>query len=612
MIERKKTLVVMFFSSCCCLISSAASASGALSALAGLVVGVIAGRMSRERGSGLSDSSTPDSDRRRENNPLFATEGWEGEADVSDWEPFRLLGRSMVEYIADYYEGVESRPVRAKVEPGYLKKRLTQQDFPLSGESWGDIMADVESHIMPGITHWQHPRFFAWFPAHSSPPALLGDMLASMFNVIGFSWEASPASTELETLVLDQLGRAVGLPEAFLSAGDGGGVIQGSASEGTAVALLAARTRALKHMRSESPAGVSDSELLAKMTLYTSDQAHSSVQKAANIAGLGSNLRVIPTRGGGDEGEEQQQQQQQLFTLDPADLCDAMREDAAAGLTPVFVCANVGSTNTCAVDPVRALGEACRSFCGGEEEANKNEKNSSGNDGDENRESNPLVPWLHVDAAYAGSAAVCPENRWILDGIEAADSYLFNAHKWLLVNFDCTAMWVKRSACLVDALSVTPEILRSKEYNANQVSDFRDWQIPLGRKFRSLKIWLTMRAYGLDKVRGLVRRHTQLAIDLESMVNKDDKFEIVAPVRFGLVCFRLKGSNAANEELRRGPNLNWSRVVSSGLAFFSSTKLGGRTCLRVSVGGLSTKARHVREFWDSLRQTADAVTAEGF
>ncbi|CAM9771919.1 unnamed protein product, partial [Ectocarpus sp. 13 AM-2016] len=574
MTRRRTTLLTLLLGWC----AVDASAKGVIQALAGLVVGVVAGRFS-QRVPGLRPAGSAGEPRR----PLFEAEGWEGEADVSDWEPFRLLGRSMVDYIADYYQGVESLPVRAIVEPGYLKKRLTQREFPTKGEAWSDIMADVESHIMPGITHWQHPRFFAWYPAASSPPAILGDMLASMFNVIGFSWEASPASTELETVALDQLGRAVGLPEAFLSSGGGGGgVIQGSASEGTLVAVLAARTRALKHMRRQSPAGVSDSELLAKMTLYTSDQAHSSVQKAANIAGLGSNLRLIPTRGSDEDG-------QRCYTLDAAELSEAMREDEAAGLTPVFVSANVGSTNTCAVDPVRSLGEACRSFStGGSKEEGGAET---------------LVPWLHVDAAYAGSAAVCPENRWILDGIEAADSFMFNLHKWLLVNFDCTAMWVKQSAYLVDALSVTPEILRSKEYNSNQVSDFRDWQVPLGRKFRSLKIWLTMRAFGLEKVRGLIRRHTQLAGEFEAMIEQDDRFEIVAPARFGLVCFRLKASCAANEELRQVP---------SGLAFFSSTKLEGRTCLRVSVGGPATEMRHIRDFWDALGRTADAVTADGF
>eukprot|EP00752_Nemacystus_decipiens_P002072 g1983.t1 len=525
---------------CCGLIvcsAAAASAAGAVPALAGLLIGGVAGRLSRSKGLASTSASTS----AQASSHLFATEGWEGDADVSDWEPFRLLGKSMVDYIADYYQGVESHPVGAQVKPGYLKNRLTQREFPTSGEKWTDIMADVESHVMPGITHWQHPRFFGWFPAHSSAPAVLGDMLGSMFNVIGFSWVASPAATELEIVVMDQLGRAVGLPEVFLSDGDGGGVIQGSACEATLVALIAARTRALKHMRRESPAGVSDNELMAKMTLYTSDQAHSSVQKGANIAGLGSNLRIIPTRTttitgtirtqGGDAKEVGQQ----CYTLDPKALADAMREDAAAGLTPMFVSATVGTTNTCAVDPVGALGELLET------------RDSD----DDELAAERLAPWLHVDAAFAGSAAVCPENRWILDGIEAADSFLFNLHKWLLVNFDCTGMWVKRSSYLVDALTVTREYLRSKEYSNKEVSDFRDLQISLGRKFRSLKIWLTMRAFGLDKVRGLLRRHIHLANDFAALVRKDDRFEIIAPVRFGLVCFRLKATDAANEEIRQ-------------------------------------------------------------
>ncbi|CAM9597402.1 unnamed protein product [Laminaria digitata] len=221
------------------------------------------------------------------------------------------------------------------------------------GEKWTDIMADVESFVMPGVSHWQHPRFFAYYPAQSSPPAILRDVLVSMFNVVGFSWEASPAATELEIVVLDQLARAVGLPNVFLSGGEGGGVIQGSASEGTLVGLLAARTRALKHMRQVSP-GVSDHELMAKMTLYTSDQAHSSAQKAAKIAGLGENMRLIPARGRGGAADDN------AYALDPADLATAMKEDVAAGLTPVYVQANVGLTNFCAVDPVLAIEEICR------------------------------------------------------------------------------------------------------------------------------------------------------------------------------------------------------------------------------------------------------------
>eukprot|EP00904_Undaria_pinnatifida_P009634 jgi/Undpi1/5800/HiC_scaffold_2.g01074.m1 len=342
------------------------------------------------------------------------------------------------------------KPGAVRFHLGARVKIYEASEFPLRGEKWTDIMADVESFVMPGITHWQHPRFFAYFPANSSPPAILGDMLASMFNVIGFSWEASPASTELEVIVLDQLARAVGLPDVFLSDGEGGGVIQGSASEGTLVGLLAARTRALKFMRRMSP-GVSDHELMAKMTIYTSDQAHSSVQKAANIAGLGTNVRMIATRGGGETAEGN------AYALDVVDLATAMREDIAAGLTPVFVNANVGSTNSCAVDPVLAMGDICQSFSG-----KLRAESTQSREEEEEQEEDGLVPWLHVDAAYAGSAAMCPENRWVLDGVEAADSVLFNLHK-------CDY--------LVDALSVTPEILQSKEYRRGQVSDFRDWQL---------------------------------------------------------------------------------------------------------------------------------------
>eukprot|EP00904_Undaria_pinnatifida_P009630 jgi/Undpi1/5798/HiC_scaffold_2.g01072.m1 len=412
----------------------------------------------------------------------------------------------------------------------------------------------------------------------------MGDMLASMFNIIGFSWDSCPAATEMEIVVLDQLGRAVGLPEEFLSDGEGGGVMQGSACEATLVGVVTARTRALKHMRRVHP-GLSDYELMAKMTLYTSDQAHSSVQKAANIAGLGGNMRLITAKRGGGEADDN------AYALDAADLAAAMKKDVTAGLTPIYVCATVGSTNSCAIDPVRAIGKICRS--------------TSGKQHGEDKPAEGLVPWLHLDAAYAGSAAVCPENRWVLDGIEGADSIAFNLHKWLLVNFDCTAMWVKNKASLVDALSVKQDILYSKQHDGDQVADFKDMQVPLSRKFRSLKIWFTMRAFGLDKVREHIRRHTKLARDFEAMVKTDDRFEIVAPGRFGLACLRLKSTDAANEELR-------TRIVDSGLASFSSTKLGGKTCLRICVGCPNTNIGHMQELWVAMVQTTDAMEAGGF
>ncbi|CAM9246795.1 unnamed protein product, partial [Discosporangium mesarthrocarpum] len=379
--------------------------------LAGVAVGVVIGRRSANlrQTPAQSPGAVIDvtNERKKEKMQLFQSEGWEGGRPCSDWGPFRVLGKDMVDFIANYYEQIESFPVRAQVQPGYLQTMLPSEvAISEKAEKWNEIMADVEDMVMPGITHWQHPRFFSYYPANSSPPAILGDLLANMFNVIGFSWEASPAATELETLVMDMLAKAMGLPSAFLSSGKGGGVIQGSASESTLVALLAARTKALRHLQKERP-GVSDQELYAKMTLYMSDQTHFSARKAAKISGLEQGLRTVPTSPDEDHA------------LSVGDLAAVMQKDRQQGLTPIFVCASVGTTNTCAVDPVRALGELCCRwgfFAGqGEEEKGKTKG---------------FVPWLHVDAAYAGAAAICPENRWLLDGLEYADSFIFNLHKW--------------------------------------------------------------------------------------------------------------------------------------------------------------------------------------
>ncbi|CAM9243510.1 unnamed protein product [Choristocarpus tenellus] len=521
---------------CCSALS--VDCAGLGGSVAGLVLGVFLGRFSRH--SDKVEPSTTANDQH-----LFQSEGWEERRSYADWEPFRELGKDMIDYIVNYYKGVEARPVRAQVQPGYLKVRLNtllpSNKISAVGERWSDIMVDVETKIMPGMTHWQHPRFFAYFPANSSPPAILGELVASMFNVIGFSWEASPAATELETIVMDLLAREMGLPSYFLSEGGGGGVIQGSASEATLVAMLAARTRALKRLRQESP-DASDQEIFGRMTVYASDQAHSSVKKAALIAGI--QFRTVPTSA------------MKNFAMSSAELELAMAEDRSKGFTPIFVCFNVGSTNTCAVDPVRALSETCRRChsC-------------------EHRGCETMVPWLHVDAAYADR---------------------------LLVNFDCSGMWVKNRSFLVDALSVTQSILSTKEHEQGLVIDYRNWQIPLGRKFRSLKIWFTLRAFGLEKIQGHIRRHIALALELETLIRMDNRFEVVTPTVFGLVCFRLRASDSANLKLR-------SVIVDSGLAYFVSTTIGSRTVLRIAIGSPATERKHVMELWHALQAAAGNV-----
>lgn len=474
----------------------------------------------------------------------------------------------MADLIADYWEGVESYPVLSQVKPGDVLAGLPKS-APQQGEHsdsnpqqfWNAISADLANIIMPGITHWQHPHFYAFFSANVSAPAVLADMLSSGLGVQGMLWATSPACTELEQRMLDWLGEAIGLPESFLfrSQGKGGGVIAGTASESTLIALLAARERARK------------SGITAPLTVYASNQAHSSVLKAALIAGIASSssdnsaVRMIDV-----DGE---------CRMKTDALRAAMREDISAGRSPCLVVGTVGTTGVTAVDPIGEMVFAINSL------------------GAEHH------PWLHVDAAHSGAACICPEMRWMLDGIEGVDSFCFNPHKWLLANFDCGCLWVRDRTHVLGALSVTPEYLRNAASEAGAVVDYRDWQIPLGRRFRSLKLWFVMRAYGVEGLRAYIREHVRLAMLFESLVREDARFEIVAPRTVNLVCLRLReGGDAANRALM-------DRINGSGKAYLTHTALPrthatapGALILRVAISGAQTRERHVRELWEMLRR----------
>jgi aromatic-L-amino-acid decarboxylase len=437
---------------------------------------------------------------------------------------FRALAHRMVDFIADYHEGIERYPVLSRNEPGDLLNALPER-APDEPESWGAIFADLQTLILPGLTHWQSPGFFAYFPCNASAPGVMGELLSAGLGIQGMLWVTSPAATELETRMLGWLGRMLELPDTFLDA-PGGGCIQGTASEATLVALLAARDR--------SPEG--------ERVAYASSQAHSSVAKAARIAGVA--LRTIETDG----------------ALDPAALRAAIEEDRAAGRVPCFVCATIGTTSSGAVDPLTPL---------------------------------PGV-WLHVDAAWAGSACICPEYRPLLDGIEHADSFCINPHKWLLTNFDCSAFWVKDRAALIHALGIAPEYLKNRASAEQQVIDYRDWQIPLGRRFRALKMWFVMRHYGKSGLQAHIREGVRLAQLFEEFVRGDDRFEIVAPRRLSLVCFRKKGSDDDNRSLLEAVNRG-------GRAFLSHTTLpGAGYTLRFCVGSPATTERHIQEAWQAL------------
>lgn len=471
-------------------------------------------------------------------------------------DEFRRWGKALVDWIADYREGIEEHPVLSRVEPGEIRRRLPAE-APEHPEPFDAVLRDLDEVILPGVTHWQSPGFFAFFPSNASLPSVLGELASAGLGVQGMLWATSPAATELETHVLDWLVSALGLPDAFLSTSEGGGVIQDTASSAVLCALVAARERATAFAATER--GVP-----GNLVAYASTQAHSSIEKAVRIAGMGARkLRLVEV----DEAHR----------MRPEALAEAMASDRRAGLVPAFVCATVGTTSSLAVDPVAEIARACRESGGG-------------------------TAWLHVDAAMAGTAALCPEHRWIHDGLEHADSYCFNPHKWMFTAFDCDCFWVRDRATLVRSLSVLPEYLRNAATESGRVIDYRDWQVPLGRRFRALKLWFVLRSFGLDGIRARVRRHVELAEAFASWVEADERFELVEPRVLNLVCFRHRGGDRANETLLE-------RLNASGELYLTHTRLGGRYTLRMSIGQTQTEERHVRAAWERIAAQAGRLRA---
>jgi aromatic-L-amino-acid decarboxylase len=469
---------------------------------------------------------------------------------------FRERGHQIINWIADYYEHIESLPVLSAVRPGDIRRSLPSEP-PANGEDFDRLLADIDRVVLPGITHWQSPKFFAYFPANASFPAILGDLLSSALGVQGMLWATSPACTELESHVLDWLVGMLGLPEKFLSTpgSKGGGVIQDTASSAVLWALLAARERATEFATNQRGC---DGRLVA----YTSTQAHSSLEKAAMVAGIGlDNLRLIEV----DEN----------YAMRPEALQAAIAQDLRDGRVPIFVCATVGTTSSNAMDPLPAIGEICR----------KHEL------------------WFHVDAAMSGTAAVCPEFRPLQNGVELADSYSFNPHKWMFTNFDCNCFWVADRGVLIRTLSILPEYLKNQATESGAVFDYRDWHIPLGRRFRSLKLWFVIRHYGMEGLQFHVRRHVELAQSFAQWVRDDSRFEIVAPAPLNLVCFRYRGSDEENQRLM-------DHLNRSGDIYLTHTKLGGRFVLRLSVGQTNTEMRHVEFAWQRIQEEAARLQEE--
>jgi aromatic-L-amino-acid/L-tryptophan decarboxylase len=471
-------------------------------------------------------------------------------------EEFRKYGRQVVDWIADYLDTIESHPVRARVRPGQVRDSLPAHP-PEQGEPYEKVLADVENLLLPGVTHWQHPGFFAYFPANASGPSILGDLLSSGLGVQGMVWATSPACTELETVAVDWLAELLGLPAHFRTDSPGGGVIQDSASSAALVAVLAALHRT-------SGGTIGTDGITGRYTIYVSTQTHSALEKAGRIAGIGANnVRVVEV-------------DPVTLAMDPAHLHALIAEDRAAGAVPALVCATIGTTSTTAIDPVRPIGELCREH----------------------------GIWLHIDAAYAGVAAICPELRWIHDGVaEYADSYETNPHKWLLTNFDCGVLWVADRKPMIDALSILPEFLRNSATESGEVVDYRDWQIPLGRRFRALKLWSVLRWYGAQGLREHIRTGIALADEFAGLVAADSAFELLPHHPFGLVCFRPLWTNERTLALLE-------RLGDSGELYLSHTKVHDRVFLRMAIGAPATTRDHVHKAWETIRRITRDMRSE--
>ena len=451
------------------------------------------------------------------------------------FDEFRRRGHELVDWVADYLETIEERPITADVKPGDVRAMLPEA-APEQPEPFEDIVRDLDEIIVTGITHWQSPGWFGYFPANSSPSSILGELVSAGLSTQGMMWSTSPAATELESVVADWLVDLLDLPQSWKTNGPGGGVIQMSASDSTHLAFVVAR---------EQRTGPTDDKVL-----YASNQSNSSIEKGAKIAGF-EHIRLI----GHDD----------RYALDVAELRRAVADDLATGLIPAAVVSNVGTTNTTAVDPVRAIGEVAREH----------------------------GMWHHVDAAYAGSAMICPEFRSHQDGLELADSYTFNPHKWMFTNFDCNLFYVADRKPLLDTTSILPAYLRDGATEFGEVINYRDWHVPLGRRFRALKLWFVLRTYGAEGIRHHIREHHRLALDLDGRVQDHPSLEVFAPTLFGLVSFRHVEGNDATDAIAAAVN-------ASGWAHVTPSTIDDTRFMRVSIGQTYTTADHVDRLWEII------------
>lgn len=473
-----------------------------------------------------------------------------------DGDLFATRARSLIRRIARYFAEIEGLPVRARVEPGAIAAALPPL-APEQPEPFEQILADFERIILPGLTHWQHPRFLAYFPANADPASVLGEILTAGLAVNAMLWQTSPAATELELRVLDWLRQAAGLPDGWT------GIVQSTASEASLCALLVARERATAWRGNEL--GLARGP---QLVVYTSEEAHSSIEKAAMIAGYGrAGLRKVPVD---DTG-----------AMRPDGLEALIREDLAAGHRPACVVATLGTTGIGAFDPLKAIGALCRAH----------------------------DLYLHVDAAWAGSALLLPEWRHLAEGVECADSFVFNPHKWLGIQFDFSAHYVREPELLRRTLSVTPFYLTGAE--TGRVVDLRDYGIPLGRRFRALKAWFVLRLVGLEGLRAMLRRHIALAHELAAWIDAEPDFERVTGPNLSLVTFRFRPRGVEATEALDALNRRLLEAVNAdGRTYLTPTLWRGRTVLRACVGQIRTERRHLEESWRAICEVARAMPLE--
>jgi aromatic-L-amino-acid/L-tryptophan decarboxylase len=470
-----------------------------------------------------------------------------------DPESFRKHGHDFVDWLADYFARIEDMHVKPDTKPGDIIRQLPPAP-PQTAEPMEHIFRDFQQLILPGMTHWQHPGWMAYFPANNSPASVLAEMLTAGLGAQCMSWQTSPAATELEERVMDWLRQMIGLPEPF------SGVIQDTASTATLCALLSARERA-------SEFKVNQEGMNPGMRVYITSETHSSIEKGVKIAGYGKgNLRIVDT--------------DMAMAMNPLALEWAIKEDLEAGDTPACVVATLGSTSSMAMDPVQDIAAVCSKY----------------------------NVWLHVDAAFAGTAAMVPELNHFMRGVEQADSFVFNPHKWMMTNFDCSAYFVKDAATLVRTFEIHPEYLKTAA--DQQVKNYRDWGIQLGRRFRALKLWFVIRSYGVEGIQHMVREHVRLAGLFASWLKNDWNFEIMAPPQLSLVCFRLNPGNMSEEQLSGLNQQLLDRINESGEIFLTHTRLKDSFCIRMAIGSRTTEERHVTKAWEIIQKASESLLKE--